>query len=202
MELVITITKANVIAEVNKTSAYIGAKTITQDGENLYYNISTIKEDAEMLERYWNEACSNVAAVAKEYVTAAVTTDTDWTLTLDMPAKYNKAFDGVLKQQVFSYIVRMILYKWLLMCNYDVNALKVYNDECNGLLIGIGDILHARTFTRADDGPTGDNIVGTGEAPDFGDEEEEKTGDNNYGGDMRQNIGPVKVEVLKLRMKN
>ena len=87
MELIITITKADVIAEVNKTSAYIGAKTITQDGENLYYNISTIKEDAEMLERYWNEACSNVAAVAKEYVTAAVTTDTDWTLTLDMPAK-------------------------------------------------------------------------------------------------------------------
>lgn len=181
MELIITITKADVIAEVNKTSAYIGAKTITQDGENLYYNISTIKEDAEMLERYWNEACSNVAAVAKEYVTAAVTTDTDWTLTLEMPAKYNKAFDGVLKQQVFSYIVRMILYKWLVMCNYDVNALKVYNDECNGLLIGIGDILHARMFTRADDGPTGNN---------------------NYGGDMRQNIGPVKVEFLKLRMKN
>lgn len=202
MELVITITKADVIAEVNKTSAYIGAKTIAQEGENLYYNISTIKEDAEMLERYWREACSNVAAVAKEYVTAAEMSDTAWTLTLDMPAKYNKAFDGVLKQQVFSYIVRMILYKWLLMCNYDVNALKVYNDECNGLLIGIGDILHARTFTRADDGPTGDNIVGTGEAPDFGDEEEEKTGDNNYGGDMRQNIGPVKVEVLKLRMKN
>ena len=43
MELIITITKADVIAEVNKTSAYIGAKTITQDGENLYYNISTIK---------------------------------------------------------------------------------------------------------------------------------------------------------------
>ena len=202
MELTINILKAEVMAEVNKTSAYIGAKTITQDGGNLYYNISTIKEDAEMLERYWNEACSNVAAVAKEYVTAAVTTDTDWTLTLEMPAKYNKAFDGVLKQQVFSYIVRMILYKWLLMCNYDVNALKVYNDECNGLLIGIGDILHARTFTRADDGPTGNNIVGTGEAPDFGDEEEEKTGNNNYGGDMRQNIGPVKVEFLKLRMKN
>lgn len=202
MELTINILKAEVMAEVNKTSAYIGAKTITQDGGNLYYNISTIKEDAEMLERYWNEACSNVAAVAKEYVTAAVTTDTDWTLTLEMPAKYNKAFDGVLKQQVFSYIVRMILYKWLLMCNYDVNALKVYNDECNGLLIGIGDILHARTFTRADDGPTGNNIVGTGEAPDFGDEEEEKTGNNNYGGDMRQNIGPVKMEFLKLRMKN
>lgn len=201
MELIITITKADVIAEVNKTSAYIGARTITQDGENLYYNISTIKEDAEMLERYWNEACSNVAAVAKEYVTASVTTDTEWTLTLDMPTKYNKAFDGVLKQQVFSYIVRSMLYDWLLTCNYDVNALKVYLDECNGLIRGIDDILHARIFTRADDGPTGDNSYGVSEAPDLSGEEEEKTGDNSYGGIMRQNIGPVKVEVVKLRVK-
>lgn len=181
MELVITITKADVIAEVNKTSAYIGAKTIAQGGENLYYNISTIKEDAEMLERYWREACSNVAAVAKEYVTAAEMSDTAWTLTLDMPTKYNKAFDGVLKQQVFSYIVRAMLYEWLLTCNYDVNALKVYIDECGGLLKGIDDILHARTFTRAADGPTGDN---------------------GYGGDMRQNVGPVKVEVIELRGKS
>ena len=55
MELTINILKADVMAEVDKTSAYVGAKTITQDGGNLYYNISTIKEDAEMLERYWRE---------------------------------------------------------------------------------------------------------------------------------------------------
>lgn len=181
MELVITIMKADVIAEVSKTSAYIGAKTITQEGENLYYNISTIKEDAEMLERYWNEACADVAAVAKEYVTAADMSDADWTLTLDMPSKYNHAFDGVLKQQVFSYIVRKVLYHWLLTCNYDVNALKVYSDECDSLLAGIDGILHARKFTRAEDGPTGDNV---------------------FGGDMRQNIGPMKVEAIeKLRNK-
>lgn len=178
MELVITITKADAIAEVSKTSAYIGAKTITQDGENLYYNISTIKEDAEMLERYWNEACTDVAAVAKEYVTGADMSDTDWILTLDMPAKYNRAFDGVLKQQVFSYIVRKVLYHWLLTCNYDVNALKVYLDECNGMLAGIDGILHARTFTRAEDGPVGDNV---------------------FGGDMRQNVGPAMVEEIVVK---
>lgn len=199
MEVVITITKADVIAEVNKTSAYIGAKTIAQDGENLYYNISTAKEDAEMLERYWGEACSSVAAVAKEYVTAAEMSGTAWTLTLDMPSKYNKAFDGVLKQQVFSFIVRAILCEWLLTCNYYVNALKVYADERNGLLMGIDDILHARIFTRAGDGPTGGNAYGTAEAPDLGGGEEEKTGSNSYGCDIRQNIGPVMVEVTEFK---
>ena len=178
MKLVITITKADVIAEVSKTSAYIGAKTITQEGGNLYYNISTIKEDAEMLERYWNEACTDVAAVAKEYITGADMSDTDWALTLDMPAKYNRAFDGVLKQQVFSYIVRKVLYHWLLTCNYDVNALKVYLDECNVMLTGIDGILHARTFTRAEDGPVGDNA---------------------FGGDMRQNVGPAMVEEIVVK---
>ena len=67
MELTINILKADVMAEVDKTSAYVGAKTITQDGGNLYYNISTIKEDAEMLERYWREACSDVAAWRKSF---------------------------------------------------------------------------------------------------------------------------------------
>lgn len=178
MELVITITKADVMAEINKTSAYIGAKTVKQDGENLYYNISAVKEDAEMLERYWNEACSGVATIAKEYVKEAEMSDTAWTLTLDMPSKYNKALDGVLKQQAFSYVVRAMLYEWLLTCNYDVNALKVYIDECNNSLRSIDGILHARTFTRADEGPAGGNSLG---------------------GDMRQNIGPVKEEIYTIK---
>lgn len=181
MELMIRITKADAIAEVSKTSAYIGAKTIAQDGENMHCDISVIKEDAEMLERYWNEACSNVAAVAKEYVTGAVMADTGWTLTLDMPSKYNRAFDGVLKQQVFSYIVRAMLYEWLLMCGYDASALKVYIDECDGMLAGIDGILHARTSARAEDGPAGDNV---------------------YGGCMRQNVWAVKVKAVRLRVKN
>lgn len=200
MELTINILKAEVMAEVDKTSAYIGAKTITQDGGNLYYSISTIKEDAEMLERYWREACSDVAAVAKEFLKSAETTDADWTLTLEMPAKYNTGYNEVLKYRVFSYIVRQVLIRWLQLCSFSANMVKTFQDEATGIFAGIADILYARNFERAKDGPGGDNSYGIGEAPDFGeDTEEEKTGDNNYGGDMRQNIGPTKALIIEIK---
>ena len=202
------------MVEVDKTSTYVGAKTITKDGGNLYYNISTVKEDAEMLERYWREACSDVAAVAKEFLKSAETTDEDWTLTLEMPAKYKTGFNEVLKYRVFSYIVRAVLIRWLLLCGFSANMIKVFQEEAHGILIGIEDILYTRSMTRAADGVPGDNSYGIGEAPDFGededeektgdnsygigeapdfgeDEDEEKTGDNSYGEDMRQNIGPT-----------
>lgn len=177
MELTINVLKADVMAEVDKTSAYIGVKIITQDGGNLYYNISTIKEDAEMLERYWREACSDVAVVAKEFVKSAETTDTDWTLTMEMPAKYNTGFNEVLKYRVYSYITRAVLIKWLLLCSFSANIIKVFQEEAHGMLIGIEDILYARNMTRAADGVTGDN---------------------SYGGDMRQNIGPAQAVFIRV----
>lgn len=179
MEVIISINKADVIAEVNKTSAYIGAKTITQDGGSLYYNISTIKEDAEMLERYWREACANVAAVAKAYVGGISADDTEWRVTLEMPSAYNTSYDGVIKQRMFSYIVRYILLHWLIMCGFDSGVIQIYSNECASMLDGIDDILHARLLKRAADGPHSDN--------------------NGHGGDMPQNIGEVKVEIIKFR---
>lgn len=176
MDTVISIVKADVIAEVNKTSAYIGAKTITQDVGNLYYNISTIKEDAEMLERYWREGCANVAAVAKAYVSGTSADDTQWEVTLEMPSTYNTSYDGVIKQRMFSYIVRYILLNWLTMCGFDSGVIQIYSGECGSLLDGIDDILHARLFKRAADGPESSN---------------------EYGGGMPQNTGEVEMEIIE-----
>lgn len=201
MEMVISINKDDVITEVNKTSAYIGAKTITQDGGNLYYNISTIKEDAEMLERYWREACANVAAVAKEYVSGINSGDTVWEVTLDMPSTYNTSYDGVIKQRMFSYIVMYILLNWLIMCGFDSGVIQIYTKECVDLSDGIDDILHARIFKRADDGPHSENNeYGISEAPDTEDDgDEELSRSSQYGGDKPQNIGEVNVEIIKFR---
>lgn len=202
MEINITIIKADVIAEVNKTSAYIGAKTITQDGGNLYYNISTIKEDAEMLERYWREASGDVAAVAKPFVKSVRYTTFDWNLRLEMPSTYNEALTEVAEQRIFSYIVRYILLNWLKLCSFDPNVIQAYGTECQGLLTGVDDILHARLSARAADGPQAeDNEYGGDEAPDLSGEDEELCRSGQYGGDLRQNLGEEKAVIIRYRRR-
>ena len=176
MQVTMIIDKAEVMAEVSKTSAYIGAKTITQDGGNLYNNISTIKEDAEMLQRYWDEACSNVASAGKEFVAAVGSGDAQWTLTLEMPEKYNDALTGVLAQRVFSYVVRYILANWLLLCGFGASVVEVYRQDALSLLAAVQDTLYARRFTRPVDDAEGDNAIG---------------------GDTPQNLGPVRAVIIE-----
>ena len=184
MQVTISIKKEDVIKEVNKTSAYIGAKTINNDGTgNLYYNISTIKEDAEMLQRYWEEALSNVLSVAKPFVSDVDEQDT-WSVTLTMPSNYNPAFDGVIKQKIFSYVVTYVLLNWLTLCNVATAVIQYYSTETASMLSGVDDILHARLFTRAAEGLETDNKFGGDEIDTEGSEEDgEKTTDNTAGTD-------------------
>lgn len=217
MQVTISIKKEDVIKEVNKSSAYIGAKTINNDGTgNLYYNISTIKEDAEMLQRYWEEALSNVLSVAKPFVSDVEEQDT-WSVTLTMPSNYNPAFDGVIKQKIFSYVVTYVLLNWLTLCNVATAVIQYYSTETASMLSGVDDILHARLFTRAaegletdnkfggdeietegsedDDDKTTDNTAGTDELPDDGETaDDEKTTDNVAGIDEVPDTGDYEPE--------
>lgn len=220
MQVTISIKKEDVIKEVNKTSAYIGVKTINNDGTgNLYYNISTIKEDAEMLQRYWEEALSNVLSVAKPFVSDVDEQDT-WSVTLTMPSNYNPAFDGVIKQKIFSYVVTYVLLNWLTLCNVATAVIQYYSTETASMLSGVDDILHARLFTRAaegletdnkfggdeidtegnedDDEKTTDNTAGTDELPELEEDDNTNTRGNTFGSDIRQNVTAVKAEIIKL----
>lgn len=219
-QVIISINKNDVITEVNKTSAYIGAKTINNDGTgNLYYNISTIKEDAEMLQRYWEEALSYVLSVAKSFVSDVEEQDT-WSVTLTMPSNYNPAFDGVIKQKIFSYVVTYVLLNWLTLCNVATAVIQYYSTETASMLSGVDDILHARLFTRAeqgletdnkfgseeidtegseDDGEKAtDNVAGTDEMPELEEDDNTNTRGNTFGSDIRQNVTAVKAEIIKL----
>ena len=219
MQITVTIDKAEVMAEVDKTAAYIGAKAVTHDGGNLYNNISTIKEDAEMLQRYWEEACSNVAAAAKDFATGISSTDAQWKMTLEMPDKYNGAFTGVLQQRTFSYIVSYIVACWLLLCGVEAAVVAVYRQDASSMIRALQDILYTRDFSRQTDFSVGDNTIGTSNAPDTGgDATDEITGDNtigistpqnmcgaepdeaagknSIGGMIPQNFGPVKAIII------
>lgn len=195
MEISITIDKAGVMAEVAKTSAYIGAKARTQDGGNLYGDIAATKEDEEMLGRYWEEACSNVAAAAKDFVTDTDGSEGGWTATLGMPEKYNEAFTGVLQQRATSYVVSYIVACWLLLCGMDAAVVGVYRQDAALMLGAVQDILYARNSVRPADNAAASNSIGTADLPDFGSDGdgEEMSGSNSIGGDTPQNFGPTKA---------
>ena len=177
MELVIKIIKAEVMAEVKKTSAYLGAKTVTQDGGNMYGRIATIKEDDEMLRRYFDEACANVATAGKDYLKGTTAVDgenTVWLMTFDMPFGYNMAANSMLYQYAFSYIVSYVLMKWLMMCGFTDN-LDAYAATTEGNLKSFADALRTRHY-------------GT---------EGLRTGCNVFGGDEPQNVGAENVIIMR-----
>lgn len=196
--LTIETRKADVIAEVNKTCAYMGARTMeTEDGKRLYGHISTSKEDAEMLERYWREACTTVAATGKEYVAATDYEDDAFTIGYALSDSYNKAMDGSVRQSVFSFIVEYILSKWLDTCGLAEMA-KLHGDVALLTEKQLDVFLYARTLTRnakAEDagGNTLGDLVDSYDAGDD-DGDDEDAGKNvigdlvdSYGGDGTDN---------------
>lgn len=171
MEIKLSINKADVLAEVDMATAYIATKA--EDGDKAKYSvIATIKENAEKLEAFWSDACSDVAAAAKDFVKEVEVTDTVFALKLEMPDKYNPALDGVLKQRAASYMANAILVQWLVTCGFDVNVVAVYKQDCALLYAGLTSILNTRTSTRAENGAQGENSIGTSDIPEYGGEEE------------------------------
>jgi len=184
-ELKITVKKSDVIAEVNKTCAYIGARTVSQDGGNLYKNLSTSKYDAEMLQRFWDEACAILAQAGKEYVRVSESSDEGWTVTYALPDKYNTALDGSVRQFVFSYIVWYVLAQWLETCGMAAAA-QSYGQSAQMFLSHLDSFLSTRTTSRSDlaEGEEGDNQLGDTVDSMAGDDNadgNEPEGDNQLG---------------------
>lgn len=193
-ELNIETSKTAVIAEVNKTCAYTGARTITQDGKNLYNNISTDKYTAEMLERFWYEACALIVQAGKDFVKATSNADDIFDITFTLPDKYNTALDGSIKQLVFSYIVWYILANWLEVCGMSELA-QSYMTTAQLFLKQLDNLLYSRTTARASiaEGAEGSNQLGdlvdsmAGNDSANGDETENDS--NNFGDSLPQNYG-------------
>lgn len=118
--ILLIVRKKDVMSEVSKTTAYIGAKA-TGD-ETAYYRIATSKGDEEMLERFWSEACGAATNSLKHWVSTATsipgtgipaTDGEDFSLSLDMPSNFNAALVDTMQGELANYTVQSILSKWL-----------------------------------------------------------------------------------------
>ena len=66
----LTVNKADVLKEVNKTTGYIGTKM--EEDKAAYGRIATTEENEEILDRLWDEACTAATDVFKPLATDGV----------------------------------------------------------------------------------------------------------------------------------
>lgn len=179
MEILLTLNKNEVMQEVSKVSAYIGAKAIKQDGENRYGDIAITKEEEETLDRYWGEACANIAASAHDYLKETIKADGEdnasFILSLKMPYGYDMSTNTQVYQYAYSYAVSYILMKWLVICGFTTN-MELYMSTTASNLKSFADALRIRNY--------GSMAV--------------KTDSNMFGGDIPQNIGAEDVIIKRL----
>ena len=131
MAVELIVNKADVLEEVAKQTAYVGAKTILSDGRTAYEQIFTTSDDYTMLERFWNEALSFTTGSLKKYISAAPTfVNSILTVTLELPARYDITQNETVQKSLFSYFANYITSKWMAIANKtDAEYYEKYANE-------------------------------------------------------------------------
>ena len=119
----IRISKARVLDEVAKTTAYIGKKAASAEDPGTYDRVASIDADREQLDRYWTEACSDASmlldhwmiTVASQVLSHHPELDRDYTATLNMPTNWPSQYQSTLQELLMSYLTNSIVAKWLLV---------------------------------------------------------------------------------------
>lgn len=113
----VNISKQKVYDEVAKTTSYIGAKSVS---ENVTYNnVFTTDDDSIMLDRFWNEAGSDILSRLSRYVqSGSFDTDSgDFSVTFRLSSRCNDSLTATAGNPLFSYFVNYITGKWMQFIN-------------------------------------------------------------------------------------
>lgn len=121
----IQISKARVLDEVAKTTAYIGSKAVSEQDPLAYERISTTDANREQLDRYWMEACSDLSAVLAHWAMTIrsqmlshhpeIGTDKDYQARLQLPTNWDASYSTVIDELAMSFLINSIVAKWLLL---------------------------------------------------------------------------------------
>lgn len=123
--LYLSVQKSSVLAEVAKTTAYVGAKTAGPDGANIYDTVFTTNDDAVMLERFFREAKSALTGALKRWITGITETPADaqanpaevFGITLIVTNRFEEALASSLNAEVFTFFVNYITAQWFAFTN-------------------------------------------------------------------------------------
>ena len=136
----ITINKAYVFNDVDETAAYIGAKTVGDDGA--YERVFTTDADRTLLENFWSEACVTATQRLKPFIIEAsdsavshtVSLEQNYEVTLSMPSSFEEALANNITTSLYHYFVYAIVSKWCRLASkadaesYAIDAANMLNE--------------------------------------------------------------------------
>ena len=146
----IKISKARVLDEAMKTTAYIGKKAASAEDPGTYERVAAIDANREQLDRYWMEACSDASMlldhwmliVSSQVLSHHPELDRDYTATLNMPTNWPSQYQSTLSELLMSYLVNSIVAKWLLLTL--PSQVEAYTSLASGAAMQITQLLLAR----------------------------------------------------------
>ena len=108
----IAIRNADIFKELAKVTAYAGAKSDSDALSEVVDRVATVKEDDELLSRYWEMACSGLVDRLKSFVTVADYSADSLLLQLETSGAYDDSLTPSLRTDIFSYLVADIAARW------------------------------------------------------------------------------------------
>lgn len=108
----LAIRNADIFKELAKVTAYAGAKSDSDALADVVDRVATVKEDDELLSRYWEMACSGLVDRLKSFVTGADFAGDTLTLQLEVSGSYDDSMTPSLRTDIFSYLVADIAARW------------------------------------------------------------------------------------------
>lgn len=117
MEITLSVKKSDVMNEVAQTTSYTGAKM--EGDEKAFDRISTVDEDQQELQRFWNESRAEVAQTfVRMLVSEGMAQDDDtYNLVLNVSVSFDNALLPSMQLGLFSYFVQSISAKWYVYTN-------------------------------------------------------------------------------------
>lgn len=130
MEITLTVNQKSVLDEVAQTTSYTGAKM--DDDTSAYERISTVDEDQNELQRFWDESRAEVAQTFIRMLASEGMEDGEYRLKLNVSVSFDTALLPSMQLGLFSYFVQSIAAKWYVYTNK--KEAGEYADVGKGLL--------------------------------------------------------------------
>lgn len=130
MEITLTVNQKSVLDEVAQTTSYAGAKM--DDDTSAYERISTVDEDQNELQRFWDESRAEVAQTFIRMLASEGMEDGEYRLKLNVSVSFDTALLPSMQLGLFSYFVQSIAAKWYVYTNK--KEAGEYADVGKGLL--------------------------------------------------------------------